>query len=56
VLDIMSPLEFVTKGDEEDGYATVQDALQTLPVNFGAGRADFARSETSRGLPPICGG
>ncbi len=41
VLDIMSPLEFVTKREmKKTGYATVQDALQTLPVSFGGGPSE----------------
>jgi len=41
VLDIMSPLVFVTgKEMKKTGYATVQDALQALPVNFGGGPSE----------------
>jgi len=41
VLDIMSPLEFVTKRDmKKTAYATVQDALQELPMNFGGGPSE----------------
>ncbi|MEP7242937.1 MAG: TonB-dependent receptor [Gammaproteobacteria bacterium] len=41
VLDIMSPLTFVTKRElKRSGYATVQDALQALPVNFGGGPSE----------------
>jgi iron complex outermembrane recepter protein len=37
VLDMTSPLEFVTKRDMgKTAYATVQDALQALPVNMGS--------------------
>jgi len=41
VLDIMSPLEFVTKREmRQTAYATVQDALQALPVNLGGGPSE----------------
>ncbi|MEJ1965941.1 MAG: TonB-dependent receptor [Gammaproteobacteria bacterium] len=60
VLDIMSPLEFVTRKDmKKTAYATVQDALQELPVNFGSklsenygGTGNFARGSAAnlRGL------
>src|SRR5262249_22447144 len=36
-----SPLEFVTKKDmKKTPYATVQDALQALPMNFGGGPSE----------------
>ncbi len=36
VLDLISPLEIVTKREtKRTAYATVQDALQTLPLNSG---------------------
>jgi iron complex outermembrane receptor protein len=41
VLDIMSPLTFVTHREmKRTAYATVQDALQALPVNFGAAQSE----------------
>jgi iron complex outermembrane receptor protein len=41
VQDIMSPLEVVTKREiKKTAYATVQDALQALPVNFGSGLSE----------------
>src|SRR5262249_45914295 len=37
VQDMTSPLEFVTKKEmKRTAYATVQDALQALPVNMGS--------------------
>jgi outer membrane receptor protein involved in Fe transport len=53
VLDIMSPLTFVTRNEmKKTSYATVQDALQTLPVNFGGGPSeDFnAQGNFGRGV------
>lgn len=42
VLDLMSPLEFVNRADlERAPFATVQDALQGLPVNRTATRNEF---------------
>ena len=62
VLDIMSPLTFVRRNDmKKASYATVQDALQDLPFNFGggpsedfAGTGNYARgvSANLRGLGP----
>ena len=41
VLDIMSPLVRVEKKEMKGtAYATVQDALQTLPINSGAAPSD----------------
>ena len=41
VLDIMSPLTFVRRNDmKKASYATVQDALQDLPFNFGGGPSE----------------
>jgi outer membrane receptor protein involved in Fe transport len=41
VLDIVSPVEFVTKREmKKSAYATVQDALAALPVNFGGGPSE----------------
>jgi len=60
VQDMTSPLEFVTKRDlKKTPYATVQDALQALPVNMGStfneafgGTGNFARGVAAnlRGL------
>jgi iron complex outermembrane recepter protein len=41
VLDIVSPTEFVTKREmKRSAYASVQDALQALPMNFGGGPSE----------------
>jgi iron complex outermembrane recepter protein len=62
VLDMTSPLEFVTKKEmKRTSYATVPDALQALPVNMGStfneafgGVGNFARGTAAnlRGLGP----
>ena len=52
VLDLMSPLQIITRKEmKRTAYATVQDALQTLPINFKGGlnedfggTGNFARS------------
>ncbi|MEJ0036702.1 MAG: TonB-dependent receptor [Gammaproteobacteria bacterium] len=60
VVDMTSPLEFVTKKElKKTPYATVQDALQALPVNMGStfneafgGTGNYARGVAAnlRGL------
>lgn len=62
VLDMTSPLEFVTKKElSKAPYATVQDALQALPVNMGStfneafgGAGNYLRGVAAnlRGLGP----
>lgn len=62
VQDMTSPLEFVTKRDmRKTPYATVQDALQAVPVNMGStfneafgGVGNYARGVAAnlRGLGP----
>lgn len=45
VLDIMSPLTRMTRKDmKQSSYATVQDALQMLPMNSGGGPSEDVNS------------
>jgi iron complex outermembrane recepter protein len=60
VIDIVSPTEFLTKREmKRSSYASVQDGLQSLPLNFGGGLSEdfstagnFARGSSAnlRGL------
>lgn len=50
VLDIMSPLQFVTRNDmNRTSYATVQDALQALTVNSAGGVTEVSGSSGNFG-------